>query len=186
MSQREWSKVLALTLAGLLGGCAGAQERVAASATAKELPLPATPGQARAELASLEQQIQRGRQGLGLPRRRPEPTEAMDEADQAAGAVTEAESDKAPAAAPTARPMADAPESVQSVRPLSSATDRSSADKQRCSDPCRLARAICRAAQRICTIADYLRENDARGKCLRAKDDCNEARDKAGKCEACR
>lgn len=160
-----------------VGGCAGSQDRAPATAMAEELPLPASPAQAQAELSRLEQQIQLNRQGLGLPVRPMAPT-VMDGAGQAA--VTEAEADEAPSASPAPEP-AEAPRAVQASRSEGWSGD----GRTKCSNPCRLARAICRAARRICNIADYLKDKTARSKCSQAKDDCNESREKAGRCPQC-
>ena len=160
---------LALPLLLVLGGCAGQRAHVPATAAMEQAPLPDTPAQARAEIARLEREIQRSRQGLGLPAELSAPAPAMDGAP--AEAVSEAEADESPA-----------PESA----PLSRSEGRQSDSRGACSQPCKLARAICRAAGRICNIADYLGDETARDKCARAKVDCMEARGKAGRCPDCR
>jgi hypothetical protein len=55
-----------------------------------------------------------------------------------------------------------------------------------CSKPCKIQKAICRAARRICVLADYLGDTDAASRCRRARGDCREARKTTGGCGDCR
>ena len=151
--------------AALATGCgaAGRSPRTAMAAP------PASPREARAELARLELQIDSARATLGLP------AQAKKEAGGDAESKPPVSLDFAPAETPQA--MARPP-------------DAEEVDQQRqsaCSDNCRLSRAICHAARRICTIAGYLGDEDAAGRCKRARQDCKEARQaKSEDCSGCR
>jgi hypothetical protein len=59
--------------------------------------------------------------------------------------------------------------------PAAESSDSEEAPRQ-CPESCRLTRAICSAADRICSLARYLAEEDAQRRCKRARLDCSEAR----------
>lgn len=183
MSGHSCLPLIGLIVAMSLAGCAGSRAAAPATAGAEQAPLPHTPDQARAELHRLERQIQHSRQGLGLPTRPTAPLPTSDSTDRSTVAETTAEAETEADKAPTV----DAPRPAEAAEATGAPAGGWTGDTgERCSIPCRLARAICDAARRICSIADYLRDQTARGKCVAAKDDCNEAREKAGTCRECR
>ena len=157
-------------LAIALAGCASSQRASLASGP------PASPAQGRSELNQLEQRIERDLAALGLASQgqtaeavrlgelaaRPERLDRQ----PSAGQVT-------PSAPPppTAAP-ADALAAKSEARERASAAAEDSCGR----DPCRYTRAICDAASRICEIARYLEEPDARARCGRALQDCQQAR----------
>ena len=168
-SMKGAMSLICVGLAGaLMAGCGAAGVAAPRASTAR----PESPRQARAELARLERQIDGARKSLGLPSR----------ADETAGAP-------APASKSTADPApVFEPPPARASRPAVAADQE--ADQERmnnCSDNCRLSRAICHAARRICSIAGYLGDSDAAGRCKRARQDCRQAREaKPEDCSGCR
>ena len=154
-------------LAGVLTtgcGAAGQSPRAARDVT------PASPVEARGELARLEQKIEGARKALGLSPRAKE---------IAGGEVTRAKSDPGLTFEPEPAP--------QSAARPEAASETDGEPRSACSDNCRLSRAICHAARRICSIAGYLGDEDAAGRCKRARQDCREARKaKPEDCSGCR
>ena len=158
-----WGAVLA---AALVSGCGAAGHAPQASVAAP----PASPREARAELARLESQINSARATLGLPQR----------AEKTAGG--DAESNP-----PDSLQFAPPDEAPQVMARPSSEEERDRQDQSACSDNCRISRAICHAARRICSITSYLGDQDAAGRCKRARRDCKEARQaKPEDCSGCR
>ena len=128
---------------------------------------PSSPAQGREELAQLEGEIATDRVALGLPPRAEEKTATA--ADQSAHGGAEAF-----APAPSASPP---PPAAPAERAAVNSAAGGAAKEDVCTvDPCRYTRAICAAATRICDIARYLGDEDARGRCGRAQQDCSEAR----------
>ena len=117
------------------------------------------------ELAALEGEIARARHALGLP-----PRPRREVVGGREGAQDGATSLKA-------EPPAREPGPSASVE---AAESGEGAAGQKAPDLCRHTRAICHAARRICGLADYLGEADARGRCRRAQEDCTEARRHTG------
>lgn len=154
---------LPLALGLALAGCAAGMAK-SASPAVRSGP-PTSPEAARAELGDLELLIASGRRGLGLPDR----TEgaAQGAAEATPEGVMPAEPEPPPA--PTAAPGDSA-----------AARESTAAQTEAATDPCRHTRAICHAAQRICELADYLAEDDARQRCARARQDCAAARQLTG------
>lgn len=155
-----WALVL-LTL----GGCASAGKAPGSPAA---LPPPSSPAEARRELVELEASIHHNRLALGLP--------ARAEADQAQGVASPGPSE-ASQAEPPAAPAAESPPPAPVAAEKVSRAEATSADEEAdCSPGCRYTRAICHAAERICTLARYLGEEDAHRRCRRAQQDCRDAR----------
>jgi hypothetical protein len=130
---------------------------------------PASDGDARQQVAQLEQLIARHRLALGLTER----SELVDKEEAVAGEQVERDEDASkpePQPAPVA-PTCDAP----APRSIAEYSDSEEAPRQ-CPESCRLTRAICSAADRICILARYLDEEHARKRCRRARLDCSEAR----------
>jgi hypothetical protein len=147
--------LLAALAALVIAGCAASSQRSASSGP------PASPAAAQSELATLERQIDGARASLGLEPRA-DRAEALKLGEQAT------RPDRPPAPEPVLAPPARTSASEL-------ASDR--AERDGCGrDPCRYTRAICEAASRICEIARYLQEADARGRCGRALQDCQQAR----------
>lgn len=170
---RDLTTIVApLLTAALMAGCGAASAPKATMSAA----LPSNPGEARAELTRLERRIARARLSLGLPARKETIATGKDEPRPAAPARL-----PAPAA-----PPADAEQSVAGV-PQQAEQPTSEAEKSSaCSDNCRISRAICHAARRICSIAAYLGDDDAAGRCKRARKDCKDARQaKPDSCSGC-
>ena len=160
----------ALLAAVFLGACASSQ------APGASMSPPSSPAEGRQQLEELEGRIARDRVALGLAPRAPRPAAdaaRQEGADTAAGATHEAK--PAPAPAPAEEPAA-APARVTASKSRGEEEDAMDA---RCSErgPCRYTRAICSAAERICVIAAYLADDDARRRCARARQDCTEARE---------
>jgi hypothetical protein len=154
----RWHLLFAL----LLSGCAAYQSGA--------MRAPASPAEGQAQIASLEQQIERDRAALGLPHRPPPPplAEASDHRNDL------------PAARPTVTPAAAPPPAPSPMEPMAKAASASGSDRDEptCSGrgPCRYTRAICEAAERICSVAGFLGDTDARQRCGRARQDCQDAR----------
>ena len=164
--------VLCVALAGaLMAGCGAA-----AAPRASTAPPPSSPAEARAELDRLERKIGQARSSLGLPVRT--------EKAAADGAPAAGEPDLAfePAAPPSPAPAAK-----PRVTESDPDQEESRQELNACSDNCRLSRAICHAARRICSIASYLGDADAASRCKRARRDCKDARQaKPEDCSGCR
>ncbi len=176
MNIRHW-----LPLVLLLTACAAPRTKAPATA-AREAAPPSSPDEARRELDRLAADIQRHRAALGLPTSAA-PAGGSTAAELDGRAETAAAPPPAePAASPA--PMADEgasdSEQVLETRPGSTGGAR----RPRCSSPCKLSQAICRAAARICDLADYLGDPGAAARCSRARADCDEARKKSGWCPA--
>jgi hypothetical protein len=149
-----------------LAGCASSPARQRSSVASGP---PASPGEGRSELVALEHRIARDLVALGLAPQR-DPAEAA----QLGEAATRADQPR-PAAPPPSPAPAEAPADALAAK--SESTERASGGEDACGrDPCRQTRAICDAASRICEIARYLQEADARARCGRALQDCQAAR----------
>lgn len=157
--QRMCDVRAAAWLALALAGCAGMAK--SAGPAVKSEP-PSSPEAARAEIDDLERLIAGGRRQLGLPGH--DEGAAQGGADVAPERVLPAEPAPPPPAA-----AAEAP-----------ARESTAATADEAVDPCRHTRAICHAARRICQLADYLAEDDARQRCARAQQDCAAARQRTG------
>ncbi|MCB9555514.1 MAG: hypothetical protein H6707_05370 [Deltaproteobacteria bacterium] len=161
---RSLASFLALTVVG----CSAAN-RIPVSVASESAPT--SPEAAYGEMAALERVIARDRARLGLPARPAKPGENL------AAAAVNSPRDKRNApkssTAETAQKEDDQPRSAGRA-----ATD----DGDGIGDGCRLARAICTAARRICAIAEYLDEAPAYARCRRAKQDCQQAKT-AAKCQ---
>lgn len=156
-----------LLIAGALAGCASSP---ASQRTSVASGPPASPGEGRSELVALEHRIARDLVALGLAPRR-DPAEAV----QLGEAATRADQARPAAAPPPSPSPAEAPADALAAK--SESRERASGGEDSCGrDPCRHTRAICDAASRICEIARYLQEADARARCGRALQDCREAR----------
>jgi hypothetical protein len=165
---RAPSSLLLLPLSVWLGSCA-------ASAPSQRAA-PSSPAQGRTELAELEGEIARNRVALGLPARTDKTEIAADQTEHLAAAGQ---------AEPSAPPPAAAPAPAERVAQAKSSGG--SAREEACNvDPCRYTKAICDAAARICDIARYLGDGDARSRCGRAQQDCSDARRTTGdRCPGC-
>ncbi len=162
----------AATAASALAGCGASSAPMAAVRTAP----PSSPRAARVELADLEKRIDNARASLGLPARA-EKSAGEDGTPAAAEPDLAFEPDD-PAPASTSEPP-------RARRPADQEEDQERVSA--CSDNCRLSRAICHAARRICSIAGYLGDQDAAGRCKQARRDCKEARQaKSEDCSGCR
>lgn len=167
----RWSSWFQLTAVVVLAGCAASK---AMAPAAVDAPLPNTPGEAKHELAQLERQIVEGRVALGLPAR--SKAQVLEDTGSAENAGS-AGPDEAPRPAQAA-PAEPVSESVECAK-------REERDAP-CDDSCRYTKAICHAAARICRLARFLEEEDARRRCRRAQQDCREAqRTTAGSCSGC-
>jgi hypothetical protein len=169
MNQRGPLRLPFLFMLAGAAGCAASGQLPSTQA-----PVPADPESARQELVALEQQIEQDRQALGLA---PAPESAAPEQGQRpAGASAEARMPRPtqppPAAEPPPSLQSDAATQEEAMEPM-----ELKARQEACSRPCRLAHAICKAAARICQLADFLGEEDARRRCGRAREDCEEARE---------
>jgi len=170
---------LLLVFPALMGGCASSGKAPLAS-----MPPPQTPAEARQQMEQLERMIEDNRVALGLPaRQEPEQTQARHAAPAApsaggAEAPRPESADDAVTYAP--EPCAPAPAAKASAR----MEERHYEDRPTCTPGCRYAKAICGAAERICNLARYLGEPDARHRCQRAQQDCRAAR-RATAAQAC-
>jgi hypothetical protein len=166
----RWSSWFQLTAAIVLAGC-GASKAMAPAAV--DAPLPNSPGEARHEMAQLERQIVEGRVALGLPAR--SKAQVSDDGVAESAGVAGEEAPRPVQAAPPPEPASDSVECAK----------REERDAP-CDDSCRYTKAICHAAARICRLARFLEEEDARRRCRRAQQDCREAqRTTAGSCTGC-
>lgn len=168
-----------LTLLVLVAGCgARASKPLLPASTTRE---PATSEDARQQVAQLEQLIDGHRVALGLPERGELIEEKESVVDKQgtgidkqgtviAKQVERDEMKAEPQPAPVT-PTCDAP----APRSLAESSGSEEPPRQ-CPESCRLTRAICSAADRICVLARYLAEEDARKRCKRARQDCSEAR----------
>jgi hypothetical protein len=133
--------------------------------------MPASTAEGRAELARLEQQSAAGRAALGLP---PRPARA------------EPPAEASPALKKEAADEAVSEQDSAANAPALSGESGGAAGESCSQDPCRYTRAICEAASRICDIARYLGDEEAKGRCSRARQDCAEARRSTrDSCPAC-
>jgi hypothetical protein len=168
----------------------------AAQQTAPTSSPPASRIEGQRELEELTVEIERNRVALGLPERRevgsagempsealrPQPADAADQAAPSAPMPGQAAPSQAPEleSAPETNAKASAME-----EPREGYAHQRAAEQ--CPEPCRYTKAICHAAGRICDIARYLDEEDARRRCDRARQDCSEAqRATAERCESCK
>jgi hypothetical protein len=153
----RWQPLLAL----LLLSCAASQQGMPA------MRGPSSPAEGQAQMATLEQQIERDRAALGLPHR-PPPAEPRDQR------TVDLPSAPKPMAAPPPPPREDHMLAKARVEASASAGE----PEPTCTGhgPCRYTRAICAAADRICAIAGFLGDADARQRCGRARQDCQDAR----------
>jgi len=155
-------------LAAALAACASA----GAPATAMQAA-PSSPWEGRREISDLERQIEQGRVALGMPARQ-QPTRTPPESAGSEGHALDA--------APEAKPAPPPAPSVEAAEPVV----RAKKDDHCGVGSCRYTRAICAAASRICGIARYLDDEDARSRCARAEQDCQDARKVTrGSCPGC-
>lgn len=166
-----WMLLGVLLAASGCGMSAGAP--APASVVEMDAPLPATSEEARAELLALEQLIAREKTALGWPASGPAPASETEFAKAPSEPVQRSGLD---AAGP---PSAPSPVSAED-RPVARPESSGEAEAEQIPSPCRLARAICHAAHRICALAGVLGDADATARCRRAQTDCRDARDRAG------
>lgn len=192
--------VTALAISAMvLAACAagGAAPRVSYGPAPQAAPPPRDESEARRQLAYYARQIARERSALGLtPGREQVAHKATSDASGAGLAaaprpVPSAPTAYEPPASPTARPARRAARAARSESVSKRSVSADDAGYQRgptCPLPCRRTRAICQAARRICSLADYLADDDARQRCKQARQDCREARgvtrDRCSSCPA--
>lgn len=176
--------ISAMVLAACAAGPPAA--RVSYGPVPQAAPPPRDESEARRQLAYYTRQIARERSALGLsPDREHAAHKATSDASGAGLASSPApvapSSPMAyePAGRPKARPARRAARVARSESVSKRSVSADDAGYQRgptCPLPCRRTRAICQAARRICSLADYLADDDARQRCKQARQDCSEAR----------
>lgn len=198
LSRRPLMVTALAVSAMVLAACAsaGRAPRVSYGPTPQAAPPPRDRSEARRQLFYYATRIAEQRRLLGLSSQEPERRSAKAAADASGAGLavaprpvspspTAAEPPSAPARAPMARPARRARSEAVSKRSYS-ADDAGYQRGPTCPRPCRRTRAICNAARRICGLADYLGDDDARQRCEQARKDCREARDLTrDRCTSC-